>query len=293
MGGDIGVESAPGRGSTFTVRLPAGMEPATGVPEPPGPASRDDTVGGVVLVIDDDPAARELIARSLRTEGVRVVTAVDGTEGLCLARALRPDVITLDVLMPGLDGWAVLAALKADPDLTDIPVILLSMLDERHLGSALGAADYLTKPIKRQRLVGVVRKYIHRNGPPPTVLVVEDDASTRELVRRTLAREGWQVREAGDGRAGLGWVVQDPPELILLDLMLPGIDGFEFVAELHRHAEWRDIPVVVITAKDLTPAEGERLNGCVERVLRKGTYSRDELLAEIRAQLARRHERAS
>jgi DNA-binding response OmpR family regulator len=124
------------------------------------------------------------------------------------------------------------------------------------------------------------------------VLVVEDDAATRELVRRTLAHEGWKVREAADGRAGLGWVVQDPPELILLDLMLPGIDGFELVAELHRHAEWRDIPVVVITAKDLTPGERERLNGCVERVLRKGTYSRDELVSEIRAQLARRHDPA-
>ena len=135
-------------------------------------------------------------------------------------------------------------------------------------------------------------KYIHPNGPSPTVLVVEDDASTRELVRRTLEREGWQVREAEDGRAGLGWVVQDPPELILLDLMLPGIDGFEFVAELRRHAEWRDIPVVVITAKDLSPAERERLNGCVERILRKGTYSRDQLVDEVRAQLARRHDAA-
>jgi CheY-like chemotaxis protein len=258
-----------------------------------GPASGDDVAPGAVLVIDDDPAARDLIERALRSEGIQVATAADGAQGLRLARSLRPDVITLDVLMPGLDGWAVLSALKADPELADIPVVLVSMLDEQHLGYAVGAAEYLTKPIKRQRLLGVLRKYIRRGSPTATVLVVEDDSSTRELVRRTLEREGWQVREAADGRAGLGWVVQEPPELILLDLMLPGIDGFEFVAELHRHPQWREIPVVVMTAKDLTPAERERLNGCVERVLRKGAYSRDQLLAEVRAQLARRHDPAS
>ena len=157
MGGDITVTSEAGRGSTFTIRLPAEVTETKRDPRRAGRrASRAPAGASAVLVIDDDAAVRDLMARFLGKEGFRIVTAASGEDGLRLARELRPDVITLDVLMPGMDGWSVLAALKADAELADIPVVMLTMLDDRNLGYALGAADYLTKPIERERLVSVL-----------------------------------------------------------------------------------------------------------------------------------------
>ncbi len=278
MGGDITVASETGRGSTFTIRLPAEVRDATKDALPP--TGRDAVAAGAstVLVIDDDAAVRDLMARFLGKEGFRVVGAGGGEEGLHLARTLQPDVITLDVLMPGMDGWSVLAALKADAGLAEIPVVMLTMLDDRNLGYALGAADYLTKPIDRERLVAVLARY-RRDLP---VLVVDDDADFRDLARRVLEREGYSVVEAENGRAALARLRDTVPGVILLDLMMPEMDGFDFVAAVRAEAAWRALPVVVITAKDLSPSDHERLNGYVASVLQKGALSRDVLLGEVR-----------
>ncbi|HEY5220280.1 MAG TPA: response regulator, partial [Gemmatimonadaceae bacterium] len=280
MGGDVTVTSEPKRGATFTVRLPA-TTPEPGVNPPRTPTLKPGAgLAGTVLVIDDNAQARELIRRFLTDEGFRVIEAADGTAGIALARRDRPDAITLDVLMPGMDGWAVLGALKADATLADVPVIMLTMLDDRSLGFALGATEYLTKPLDRDRLRALLARY-RRNGSHD-VLVVEDDAATRELLRRQLEADGWRVDEAENGRAGLDAVSRRVPSLILLDLMMPVMDGCQFAAELRRHEQWRGIPVVVITAKDLTPNERRALNGDVQGVMQKGALTADELLRSIR-----------
>jgi len=278
MGGDIAVTSEAGRGSIFTIRLPATVTGARAEPAPMAPHETDAPAGPAVLVIDDEPTARELMERFLTREGFRAVSAPGGEEGLRLARALRPHAITLDVLMPGMDGWAVLSALKADPDLADIPVIMLTMVDDRNLGYALGASDYLTKPVDRERLIAVLNRY-RRDLP---VLVVDDDAGFRELMRRVLEREGYTVTEADNGRAGLDQLREHLPGVILLDLMMPEMDGFEFLDEFRRHEAWRAIPIVVVTAKELSAEDHERLNGGVARILQKGASSRESLLTEVR-----------
>jgi signal transduction histidine kinase/CheY-like chemotaxis protein len=293
MGGDVTVESAAGRGSTFTIRLPVVVPEAA---EPPAaaaePAASDSLGIGTVLVIDDEAAVRDLMQRFLTREGFRVVTASGGEEGLRRARELRPDAITLDVMMPGMDGWAVLSALKADAAVADIPVIMLTIVDDKNLGYALGASDYLTKPIDRERLVKVLAQ--HRRDRP--VLVVDDDAGLRQLLRRMLEPEGFTVVEAENGRVALERLDDVRPSVILLDLMMPEMDGFEFVAEFRRHEAWRAIPIVVVTAKDLSHDDRERLNGHVQKILQKGTYGRDQLLAEVRelvsASVARRRPKA-
>jgi CheY-like chemotaxis protein len=206
-----------------------------------------------------------------------VVTAAGGEEGLRLARQLGPDAITLDVMMPGLDGWAVLATLKNEPATADIPVVMLTMMDDRNLGYALGAADYLTKPIDRDRLLAVLTRY-RRDRP---ILVVDDDTDVRLLLRRMLEKAGYVVVEAEHGRAALAQLAKLTPELILLDLMMPEMDGFEFLDDLQRLPAGRSIPVVVFTAKDLTPEDHRRLSGSVERTLAKGSVSREALLAEV------------
>jgi CheY-like chemotaxis protein/anti-sigma regulatory factor (Ser/Thr protein kinase) len=283
MGGDVTAESLAGRGSTFTIRLPAEVAEVVQEPAAPAaPAAGAPSGAGTVLVIDDEAAVRDLMQRFLTREGFGVVTASGGEEGVRLARELRPDAITLDVMMPGMDGWAVLSALKADPDVADIPVIMLTIVDDKNLGYALGASDYLTKPIDRERLVNVLKQY-RRDLP---VLVVDDDAEVRQLFRRMLEPEGYTVVEAPNGRVALERLRDMSPSVILLDLMMPEMDGFEFVAEFRRHEPWRAIPIVVVTAKDLSPDDRARLNGYVERILQKGTHGREQLLAEVRELVA-------
>jgi PAS domain S-box-containing protein len=283
LGGDIMVESQVGRGSTFTIRLPAGVV-TKAAPVPGAGSSPDAPVpAGVprVLVIDDDPAVHDLMQRFLGKEGLHMLAASGGEEGLRLAKTMHPAAIILDVLMPGMDGWAVLTALKADPELADIPVIMQTIVDNKQMGYALGAADYLTKPVDRQRLATLLRKYRCSHSPCP-VLVVEDDAAMREVLRRMLEKEGWAVREASNGREALARMVEERPDLILLDLMMPEMDGFQFIDEVRKHQERRSIPVVVVTAMDLTHDDRRRLNGYVEQILHKGVYSRELLLREIR-----------
>jgi signal transduction histidine kinase/DNA-binding response OmpR family regulator len=283
MGGDIQLQSEFGRGSVFTVRLPrvsGGVRPAPAR----AAAAVSSASSPLVLVVDDDKATRELIARGLQKEGFRVLAASSGEDAIRLAREKRPDAISLDVLMPGMDGWTVLRALKAETVTSSIPVVMVSMLDDRDIGYALGAADYLTKPFDREKLVLALRRFRQGTSPRP-VLVVEDDPATREVVRRTLERDGWIVSEADNGRRALESLSRSVPDLIILDLMMPEMDGFEFVAELRRSEAGRRIPVVVVTAKEITAEDRSRLNGQVRRIFSKGSFSREELTAELRRAL--------
>jgi signal transduction histidine kinase/CheY-like chemotaxis protein len=277
MGGDVTVTSEPGKGSVFTARLPAGPDPvakaATNGSRPPG--------NDCVLVVDDDATARELIAEQLKAEGFSVVTAAGGLEGLKLAKDLRPMVITLDVMMPDLDGWSVLAALRQDPDLAEIPVIMITILDEHRRGVALGAAGYLTKPIDRERLHRMVSRF-RASARPTRVLLVDDDKDQRDRLRGWLDGEQWVVQETANGREALTRLQADKPDVILLDLMMPEMDGFAVVAALQKEPRWRDIPVIVITARDLDAKDRERLNSGVKSVLVKETFRPADLVERIR-----------
>ena len=283
MGGDISVTSEAGKGSTFTVHVPAdntvphnaAVPKATPIAQP----ARAPAGAATILVIDDDQTVREVMERFLVREGFTVVTASGGLEGLKLARELHPAAITLDVMMPDVDGWTVLAAIKGDPLLADIPVILMSIIDEKNRGYSLGATDYLVKPVDRERLSGVLRNICGTVGRQ--VLLVDDDEMARRGMRQVLEKDGWQVSEAENGRIGLLRVAETRPDIIMLDLMMPEMNGFEFLAEMRKKIEWRDIPVLVVTAKDLTSEERGLLNGEVERVLQKGAPELEEMLAEI------------
>ena len=295
MGGEITVESEVDKGSVFTMRLPIRVKKLK--PESPvldstiAPPSENasDSDAPVVLVIDDDPTVHALMRRFLEKEGFRIESAFSAEQGLQRARELRPDAITLDVLMPSTDGWNTLAALKNAPDLADIPVVMLSILDDQNMGYALGASDYLTKPIDRQRLLKVLQKHCNdaetstaQTGSPLPILLVEDDPATREVVRGMLEREGWTVMEARNGREGIQRLNDQLPSLILLDLMMPEMDGFDFVAELQKRSEWRSVPVVVVTAKSITQADEQLLRGRVQRIFGKDAYSCEELFATVR-----------
>ena len=284
MGGDITVSSEAGRGSTFTIRLPVDAQAiALSGPEPDQDhaAQRPDTFRGSrpILVVDDDQTVRETMQRHLVREGFSVVTASGGKQALELARELLPAAITLDVIMPDIDGWTVLAAIKGDPALADIPVILMTIVDEKNRGFALGATDYMVKPVDRDRLGAVLRGIVGTAGD--RVLLVDDDAAIRRSMRHALEKGRWEVDEAEDGLMALERLAHGRPDIILLDLVMPRMDGFEFLVELRARAQWRDIPVLVVTAKDLSREERDRLNGDVTRVLQKGAIQLDALLQEI------------
>jgi signal transduction histidine kinase/CheY-like chemotaxis protein len=285
LGGDVMVESTPGAGSTFIIRLPdQGLAPAT--VESPVPAAAADG-RATVLVVDDDPSVRGLLAKTLEKEGYRVISAGNGVEALALAREHRPQAITLDILMPQMDGWGALKQLKADPELREIPVIMVTVLNERGMAIPLGAADFVTKPVDRQRLVAILRDYCSDPGSA-FILVVEDDPSTGEALCRLLESMGHTAHVAVNGRSGLDWLAAHPaPNLILLDLMMPEMDGFEFLRELRKQPAFADVPVIVVTAKDLTAEDIRILSGQTEKIIVKDQTYLAELTAAVRGRLAR------
>ena len=285
LGGDISVESTAGQGTCFTLRLPArGSEnprplpdghadEGDGAAEGAGEAARD-----LVLVIDDEAAQRELTTRFLRRQGFAVQTAADGRTGLELARRFSPRVILLDVMMPDMDGWSVLEALKTDVATTRIPVVMVSFVAEAAMSAALGAVDAVAKPVDWTRLKGLMEQFRGRTGD---VLVVDDDADMRQRLRTILEQDGWTVAEAGDGAEALRAVLHSPPRIILLDLTMPVMDGFAFLYRLRETPGCSDLPVVVLSARDISAAERGELTGA-DRVLRKGDVSMHDITAEMR-----------
>ncbi len=281
LGGDLTVESEIGQGTSFHVHLPANAATRdVSEPEAQAPVPINGDQRRHVLVIDDDAVVRDLLSRHLGREGYLVEAVADGHQALRRARQQRPDVITLDVLMPQLDGWAVLEALKSEPELADIPVVMITITDDKQLGFSLGAAEHLTKPVEPDKLLEVVSRYV-KTGTAGRALVVEDDEATRDVIRRTLERQNWTVAEAADGRRGMAALAEANPDVILLDLMMPEMDGFEFLAEMRRDSRYRAVPVIVVTAKTLTAEDHQRLKGNVQQVLSKSDQPLESLLDNL------------
>jgi CheY-like chemotaxis protein len=237
-----------------------------------------------VVVIDDDPAVLELMERFLTKEGFAVRTASNGRDGLELARTLQPVAITTDVMMPGMDGWSVITALKVDPATAHIPIILVTITDSREMGLALGVHDFLAKPVDWDRL-GQTLGRLRLQQEHRTVLVVEDDEATREQLERTLRKDGWNVLTAVNGRVALEIVAGQEPALVLLDLMMPEMDGFEFLNRFRQDPRFGRTPVIVLTAKDLTAEDRERLNGRVTDLVAKNGFVARNILPQLRAHL--------
>jgi PAS domain S-box-containing protein len=287
MGGDILVESEAGKGSVFSMRLPAQVREENAETLAVTVHAAESSEGrDVVLVIDDDPVARELLFRTLQADGYFVVSAAQGEEALALARQYRPIAITLDLLMPGMDGWSILTAIKSDSQLKDTPVVIVTVLDDtaKSAGIVLGANEFLTKPVDRAVLVRTIGKYRSKStsvniGP---ILVVEDDEPTRQMVSRTLQKEGWAVAEAVDGRDAMEAVVVKMPSAIVLDLLMPRMDGFQFVAEFQKLPGGLSVPIVVLTSMTLSNEDRARLRGGVLSILSKGEGSRQELVQQLR-----------
>lgn len=290
MGGDISIFSEVAVGSSFTVRLPAIVQPPA-----EDEIEREDTIPLnlsddfveiepdklTILIIDDDPTIHDLLRRQLEREGFQVVSAFSGEEGIMRAQEVHPNVIALDIMMPTIDGWTVLNSLKENEATSNIPVVILSMIDDKAMGLALGAVDYLRKPVDRTHLIGVLKRYMSKDSDAK-LLIVEDDPDTRDLFLRTAQREGWQSSAAENGLAGLEKLKDQIPDLILLDLMMPEMDGFTFLSELRQNQTWQNIPVIVVTAKTLTKEDRKILGESTERVVQKGDYTPIHLVAEIR-----------
>jgi signal transduction histidine kinase/CheY-like chemotaxis protein len=288
LGGEIEVESVFGVGTTFSCWLPIlAEEPKQSTHLHTGDDSDQNWEDGErvsILLIDDEAFNQQLMERYLAKTGWKLAFADNGLEGLRLARKLRPKVICLDILMPSMDGWSVLTELKGDPELSDIPVVVWSMTSDRQLGYSIGAAEFLMKPVQREKLVTVMNKYVMSHYDQP-ILVIEDDITASELVSKLLRRDGYTVTEAKNGIEALAQVAEQIPALILLDLMMPEMDGFQFIEELRKQVQWRRIPVVVLTAKTITEEDEQRLSGYVKQIIQKGSFSPQSLLEEVRSYL--------
>ena len=279
MGGDIYLNSKVGEGTTFTVSIPRIVQDAKKLKEI---IKQNDITkeGFKILVIDDDKNAQAMMKRFLQKQNYDIIQATNGKQGVELALKHLPDVITLDVMMPEMDGWDVLSELQKNEKTKDIPIIMITMENEPNKGFTLGATDYLTKPVNWNKLVGILNNHkIMTNSQ--TVLVVEDDNITQEMLKKSLESNNYKVKIANNGKEGLEYVKISKPGLIILDLMMPEMDGFEFAEKLRKNKEWIDIPVVVVTAKDLTKKDHERLKGNVEAIMQKGSYNKNDLMSEV------------
>lgn len=289
MGGDLTVVSKENEGSEFTVRLPRHVRevaPAItaldqGVPDVLPEAEAD---GPLVLVVEDDSIARDLLRRVLSKEGYRVQTASNGSDALRLAETLQPRLMTLDVMMPSMDGLTVLSLLKENPATREIPVIMVSMNDNHNLGLSLGAADYLTKPVDRNRLIEVLERHSQK-VTGKRALIVDDLSENRSLLRRALEKEEWHVVEAEQGEEALSRLEEAPVDLILLDLMMPKMDGFEFLSRLRASTGYAEIPVIIITARELSDAEAEGLRSNWTAILQRNQQTPEQSVAHLNAMI--------
>ncbi|WP_058282982.1 response regulator [Ruegeria denitrificans] len=284
LGGEIHCDSTLGEGSTFSIRLPRiCQDPPKDLVRQPGLSENElntDPNAPLVLLVDDDPTVHDLLGRRLLREGYRVLASTNGEEALELARTNRPDAITLDVFMPEIDGWAVLSKFKDDPELADIPVIMLTFAEDRKKGLSLGASEYLGKPIDTVELLNALKEHCP-TMPTPRVLIVEDEAATRELICRVLGKEGWQIDEAVNGLDALQRLSETVPDVILLDLMMPEMDGFEFLTRMRKTPEWTNVPVVIVTAKTLSNEDRALLNGSVQALIRKDGDEIETILGQL------------
>ncbi len=294
LGGDITVESEIGSGSVFTVTLPiqyTAIQPqAAPAPireAPPEVVSMEAEGGPLVLAIDDDPNVIYLLQENLAEAGYRVIGVTSGDEGLRKARELRPFAITLDILMSPKDGWQILHELKADEVTRDIPVVVLSIVDNQELGYRLGASDYLMKPFDREAILGTLTRIAPAPSAPRQIrlLVVDDDPQVVDLVSQLLEDQPYTIEAARDGEEAMDAISRSPPDIILLDLLMPRLDGFGVIEQLRRKPEYRELPIIVLTAKALSAEELGQLQRTVSKIMQKRALERDLLLQELRQAL--------
>jgi len=288
-GGRIRVQSAKGQGSTFAFTLPVLPTPETrSAPTVAVPDAHPNANAPLVLVVEDDPAAAKLLSIYLMEAGFSVEVAADGDAGFEKAKNLRPSLITVDILIPKTDGWELLTRLKADQATASIPVVVVSIIDERGRGFSLGAADYLLKPVDGEVLVRVIQRAVRNNARDQrgrSVLVIDDDPVILELMDAVLRPEGFEVLKAKDGRHGLQIARERNPDLVVLDLLMPEMNGFEVVDAMHGSPETASIPIVVLTNKSLSREEKDRLNGRIIAIRQKGEFHREDFVAQVRSLL--------
>ena len=286
LGGDIAVESEPGRGSTFVVDLPSRHAAAAPSPEERGAGEAPAPGAGFVLVVDDDPSARDILRRILEREGFNVATTSSAEEALAIARDTPPAAILLDVMLPGADGWDALDQLRRDPRTRDIPVVVQTVLDEENVAYALGAAGFLQKPVSAARLREALES-AHVEPAGRDILVLDDDEDTQTLVGETLRGEGWTVRSARDGAAALEEMRRSRPDMLVVDLAMPGMDGYDFVGKVRGNPRWDRVPIVVLTAGDVARKEARALAGATSAIVRKGGMPRGDFAKTLRRLAAR------
>jgi signal transduction histidine kinase/CheY-like chemotaxis protein len=291
LGGTIYVDSVEGEGSTFTLTLPLVKKEEVVTAEPvmleeEAPAPADIEGKKILLAIDDDPNVLILLRENLEDEGYYVVGALNGEEGIRKAKEIRPFAITLDILMPQKDGWGVLSDLKADPETRGIPIIVLSIIDNQELGFSLGAFDYIVKPVDKDAIIAVLQRITR--VPTNRVLVVDDEPAAVDLITQLLQDEGYQITGAYSGEEALQTLEDKPQDIILLDLLMPGMDGFEVIQRVKADKRWQDTPIIVVTAKDLSDKDYEFLRKSVDMIIQKSGLDQDTLVSEVQG-LLREH----